>query len=163
MKHWIETNSDGEKVARYLYDGPRIFGILALPKRYKPSSVEEARAGMVEYYQRKELPVPEEYLSKEQRDVILARRAYKTMDEYYRSQNRSVPIESRNDEAWHQYPEFDYVATRPAFNPKVTMDTEITAKMPGLAKNDERKCVPLFDSTDYSKLREQTNDKEVRE
>ena len=133
-RHWLNTNPDGEKVARYLWEGSWFVGHWLLPPKFKPAGFEHAKAIMYEYYVRRGLPVPEDYLSKEERAVIRARRKHETMYEYHQSSDSDLREQYNNDKGRNEYPEVKRI--RATFNPQVMMAKEITTSIPGLSRGN---------------------------
>ena len=90
---------------------------------------------MYEYYVRRGLPVPEDYLPKEEKAVIRARRRHETMYEYHQLSDTHIREEYDDDQGRNEYPEVQ--RTRSTFNPQVMMAKEITTSIPGVPRRDE--------------------------
>ena len=145
----MATHPDGRNVYHYIRDGPWFWGIWLLPMSMAFGEERTKRQISYDWYVKKGLPVPEEFLPKDEQRLLRKRRDYY----YYLSNGLPVPEDCRikeEDEEGMEKSVVKPVSEQP-FDPQISM---ITTSIPGLTQESEQKCMSTvyFKSTDLSNI-----------
>ena len=72
----LKNHPDGEFICDYLENDAYIPGHFMVPEMYNAKYKEQYRVQKYEYYLRRGLPIPQEYMPKDERDLLEKRRLY---------------------------------------------------------------------------------------
>jgi hypothetical protein len=78
-RHVLKSHPNGEFICDYLENDAYLIGHLIVPQKYDLVYQEKHRAAKYEYYLRRGLPIPQEYMPRDELELLEKRRLYNEM------------------------------------------------------------------------------------
>jgi hypothetical protein len=78
-RHVLKSHPNGEFICDYLENDAYLIGHLIVPQKYDLAYREKHRAAKYDYYLRRGLPIPQEYMPRDELELLEKRRLYNEM------------------------------------------------------------------------------------